>query len=228
MRVKGGPGTLSQLECRGTWGPWACLAHQLTAPLDIRFTFFPSKNKEYSRNKALGPWNCASVCANPTQRQTSLERQKEKRIVSPLGPTPNMLLPLGAGSPYTLWLEPRLKSTSMLPLPNCTWTWSGPPSRTPAASATPLPIPQSGKGCLNWQVVECTLFLELWPVSLPPKPLARVLSTLRDDKSTLSQGPVAGTQICKVTLMLVPRWPRLFGAGAAFPPCPTSFLALSA
>lgn len=41
-------------------------------------------------------------------------------------------------------------------------------------------------------------------MSLFPKPFPWVLSSLRADKSTLSQGPEAGTQIGKVTLTLVP------------------------
>lgn len=65
-RAKEGLGTPSRRRCGGIWGPWACLAHQLhrplSYPLDTRFTFFSSENKEESRNKALGPWNCASVC----------------------------------------------------------------------------------------------------------------------------------------------------------------------
>ncbi|KAH0520069.1 Cyclin-dependent kinase 18 [Microtus ochrogaster] len=60
---------------------------------------------------------------------------------------------------------------------------------------------------LNWQVEEYTVPGALtWPLCpFLPKPRPRVLSALRDDKSTLSQGPEAGTQICTVTLTLVPR-----------------------
>lgn len=148
---KGGPrrdlGPLPGGGAGESGGPWACLAHQLhrplSYPLDTRFTFFSSENKEESRNKAPGPWNCASVCVCKAHPKADIPRasKKKKKKQSPLVTIPNMLWSPPCQEPCTLWLEPRLKSPSMLPMPSCIWRASGTPSCTPAASAVPLPIP---------------------------------------------------------------------------------------
>lgn len=104
-RAEEGPGTPSRRRCGGIWGPWACLAHQLhrplSYPLDTRFTFFSSENKEESRNKAPGPWNCASVCVCKAHPKADIPRaSKKKKKNSPLlSPSPTCYGPLLARSP---------------------------------------------------------------------------------------------------------------------------------
>jgi hypothetical protein len=131
------------------WGPWPCRLIGLTNPLLIPWTLTSSSSPLRTRNMApdLGPWNCSHGCADPTQRQTFLEHQK--KVVPPLVTSPTMLLSPPCQKPCTLWLDPRLKSTSMLPMSSCIRKCSGTPRCTPTASASPCPSPQSGKGCLK-------------------------------------------------------------------------------
>lgn len=109
---KGGPrrdlGPLPGGGAGESGGPWACLAHQLhrplSYPLDTRFTFFSSENKEESRNKAPGPWNCASVCVCKAHPKADIPRasKKKKKTVPSCHHPQHAMVPSLPGALYPL------------------------------------------------------------------------------------------------------------------------------
>lgn len=103
----------------------------------------PLRTRKSPGTRHRGP-GIVPVCvckAHPKADIPRASKKQNKKKESPLVTIPNMLWSPPCQEPCTLWLEPRLKSPSMLPMPSCIWRASGTPSCTPAASAVPLPIP---------------------------------------------------------------------------------------
>lgn len=155
-RAEEGPGTPFPAEVRGESGdPGLAWLISSTDPSLILWTLAlpssPLRTRKSPGTRHRGP-GIVPVCvckAHPKADIPRASKKQNKKKESPLVTIPNMLWSPPCQEPCTLWLEPRLKSPSMLPMPSCIWRASGTPSCTPAASAVPLPIPQPGKGCLK-------------------------------------------------------------------------------
>lgn len=163
------------------------------------FTFFPSGSRK--RHGALGGTlesGCQYVCQSPPPTCGEGVPGAAVRVAAH---------PLSTSHPPSS--PPTASAAGCLAVSATAW------------SAGPCPPPQPAWGCLTLlaggRAVTALGALTHAPTCPPFPESGSRMSRLSTDKPALGQGAGDGTQICRVTLTLVPGWPWLLGAGTAFP-----------